>query len=133
MSVTLHPYINFRGTCQEAMEFYRSVLGGDLQVMSFADSGMPEMQGVMHSMLTTADGLVLLASDTPDEMPLTFGDNMSVSLVGDESEAEKMRGWFQGLAQGGEVTVPLAQQMWGAEFGMITDRFGVRWMVNIGG
>ena len=71
-----------------------------------------------------------MCSDTPDEMPYDPGNNISVSLSGDD--AEQLRGYFDGLSEGGVVTVPLEKQMWGDEFGMLVDRFGVGWLVNIG-
>ena len=85
----------------------------------------------MHSMLTTDAGLTLKAADTPDAMDLTVGSNVSVSLSG-EDHAE-LSGYWDRLSEGGTVTVPLERAPWGDSFGMCTDRFGVRWMVNIAG
>lgn len=128
MSAVLNPYISFRGQAREAMEFYRSVLGGELQVMTFADSGMPDApEGVMHAQLTTPQGFTLMASDTPEGMPNSEGSQLTISISGDEPV---LREWFDKLAEGGQVTMPMERQMWGAEFGMFTDRFGVHWMVN---
>ncbi len=85
----------------------------------------------MHSMLTTGGGMVLMASDTPNSMGYTPGTNYSVSLSGDD-EAE-LRGWWTGLSDGATITMPLEQAPWGDSFGMLIDRFGVAWMVNIAG
>lgn len=114
------------------MEFYQSVLGGELRVMTFGESGQEGLpaDGVMHSELRTPEGFFLMASDSPDGMPYQAGTNVTVALVGDDP---KLREHFDGLSQGGQVTVPLEKQMWGAEFGMLVDRFGIVWMINIGG
>lgn len=132
MAVALNPYLMFPGTAREAMAFYADVLGGELSLLSFADAGAedhPDPQLIMHAHLGSPAGS-FMASDGAPGQALTRGDDVAVSLSGDE--AETMRGWFARLSEGGTVTVPLAKQMWGDEFGACTDRFGVRWMVNIG-
>ena len=83
----------------------------------------------MHAMLETGDGLALMASDPPPGMEVSPGSSISISLSGDE--AERLRGYWAKLSDGGTVTVPLEKQMWGDEFGTCRDRFGVEWMVNI--
>jgi PhnB protein len=85
----------------------------------------------MHSMLTTDSGLVLMASDTPNRMDYTPGNNYSISLSGDD-DAE-LRGYWEKLSAGGTVAMPLGPAPWGDSFGMCTDRFGVNWLVNIAG
>lgn len=134
---TLNPYLNFRdGQAREAMEFYRSVLGGELNVMTFGDMGTegPLAEQVMHGQLETPTGFTLMGADAPPEMvQVTFGDNISVSISAPHEEAEQVRGWFAGLSEGGEVREPLAAAPWGDEFGMFTDRFGISWLVNIAG
>ena len=133
MAARLDPYLHFSGNAREAMQFYRSVLGGELQVMTFGDVGggggeYPD-DGVMHAFLRTSDGLELMASDGHDP-DATGPDRLSLSVSGDD-EATLTR-WFQALAEGGQVDVPLAGQVWGDTFGQVTDRFGMRWLVNIG-
>lgn len=134
MASRLNPYLNFDGTAREAMEFYRDALGGELVVNTFADFGgggdQPAPDGVMHAQLETPAGFTLMASDAPPGMEVdTRGGAMSVSLSGDD--ADELRGYWEKLAAGGTVTMPLEKQMWGDEFGMLTDRFGIAWMVNI--
>lgn len=133
MTIRLNPYLNFRGDAREAMEFYQSVFGGDLRVGTFADfqsaQDPSENDLVMHAQLNIGDGLTLMGSDTPERMALTVGDSISVSLSGDD-EATLTR-WFEGLAVGGEITEPLVKAPWGDSFGMLRDRFGVNWLVNI--
>ncbi len=131
MAARLNPYLHFSGTAREAMEFYRSVLGGQLDVMTFGDAGGGDQypdDGVMHAFLRTADGLELMASDGHD--PDAAGpDRVSLSLSGDD--APTLTRWFEALTEGGKVDVPLEQQVWGDTFGQVTDRYGVRWLVNI--
>lgn len=133
----LNPYLNFRDAqARQAMEFYASVLGGELHVMTFGEMGMegPVAEQVMHGQLETPAGFTLMGADAPPEMvQVTFGDNLSVSLSGGPDEADDLRGWFAGLSEGGEVRQPLEKAPWGDEFGMFVDRFGISWLVNIGG
>ena len=135
MSTRLNPYISFRDTAREAMDFYQSVFGGELTRSTFgefqASSDPDEQDRVMHSMLETDSGLTLMAADTPNGMELTAGNNYAVSLSG-EDETE-LRGYWDKLSDGGTVTMPLEKAPWGDSFGMCTDRFGVSWMVNIAG
>lgn len=132
MPVQMTPYLHFDHRAREAMEFYRSVLGGELQVMTFGDMGaegpVPPPDGVMHAYLGTPDGFALMASDGDPRHPVGPPAGISVSLSGDDPE--KLRGFFAALAEGGVVDVPMEKQMWGDEFGQLTDRFGVRWLVN---
>lgn len=134
---TLNPYINFRGQAKEAAEFYQSVFGGELGLSTFGDFGMPVEPGeehlVMHAQLTTASGLVLMLSDTPSHMELNVGNNISVSLSGGPGESDELHRYFDRLAEGGTVTEPLVEAPWGDSFGMVVDRFGINWLVNIGG
>jgi PhnB protein len=132
MASTLNPYINFKDTAREAMEFYQAALGGELTISTFGDFGdkdAPEANLVMHSNLTTPSGFILMGSDTPPGMDASVSGGFAVSLSGDD-EAE-LRGYWDKLSAGGEVTVPLEKQMWGDTFGMVTDKFGIDWMVNI--
>jgi len=135
MSINLNPYLSFRGQAKEAMEFYESVFGGRLTSSTFAEFDMPAEPGeadlIMHAQLVTPAGLILMGSDVPSSMPYTVGDNISVSLSGDDEDA--LHGWFDALAEGGEITLPLEKAPWGDSFGQLTDRFGIHWLVNIGG
>ena len=133
MASRLNPYISFRDNARQAMEFYRDVFGGELTVNTFGESGgaegTPEADKIMHAQLETDRGFTLMASDTPAEMPYNPGSNISISLSGDD--ADDLRGYWEKLSDGGTVTMPLEKQMWGDEFGMCQDRFGIPWMVNI--
>jgi PhnB protein len=128
----LNPYISFTDDARQAMEFYRGVFGGELSLNTFGEAGGadgPDADKVMHAQLETPAGYTLMASDTPSGMDHTAGTNISVSLSGDD--AGELRGYFTKLSDGGNVTMPLEKQMWGDEFGMCVDRFGIAWMVNI--
>ena len=132
MASRLNPYIGFESSARQAMEFYREVFGGDLRVNTFGEYGSPdaaEADKVMHAQLETDRGFTLMASDTPAGMQRNPGDNITISLSGDDGD--ELRGYWEKLSDGGTVTMPLEKQMWGDEFGMCTDRFGVPWMVNI--
>ncbi|MWV50692.1 VOC family protein [Rathayibacter sp. VKM Ac-2803] len=135
MSTSLSPYIGFRDNAREAMEFYRSVFGGELQSSTFADfhaSDDPAEQDlIMHSQLTTPSGLILMGSDTPSSMEYVEGARITIAIFGED--AEEAGGYFDALADGGSVTMPLSDSPWGDRFGMLVDRYGVGWMVNISG
>jgi len=134
MSTTLNPYLSFRDTASEAIEFYRSVFGGTVTKSTFGEFGMgdgaAEAHLVMHSQLDSPSGFTLMASDTPSQMGKPSA-NGTVSLSGDDED--ELRGYWNSLAEGGSIGLPLETSPWGAVFGQLTDRFGVSWMVNIGG
>ena len=133
MASRLNPYISFMDNAREAMEFYRDVFGGNLSLMTFGQMGQadtPLADKVMHGMLETDSGFTLMGADTPPGMDFNPGNTMTVSLSGDD--AAQLRGYWDKLSAAGTVTVPLERQMWGDEFGMCLDQFGVPWMVNIG-
>jgi PhnB protein len=135
MSTLLSPYLSFRDKAREAMAFYQSVFGGELITSTFAEfqagDDPAEQDKIMHSMLTTDGGLVLMASDTPAQMDCTPGSNVAIALSGDHPDDAELRGVWDQLTAGGRVTMPLGPAPWGDTFGMCTDRFGVNWLVNI--
>jgi PhnB protein len=137
MASLLNPYVNILdGKAREALEFYRSVLGGELNVMTFGEMGAegPVADQVMHGQLETEAGFTLMVADAPPEMvQVTMGNNISISLSGPAEDGDALRGWFAGLAEGGQVPQPLQPAPWCDEFGMLVDRFGISWMVNIAG
>jgi PhnB protein len=132
MASRLNPYIGFDGNARQAMEFYKDVFGGELTVNTFGEFGTQDSRDadkVMHSQLDTDRGFTLMASDAPSEMTPDPGGNITISLSGEDGS--ELRGYWDKLSDGGNVTMPLEKQMWGDEFGMCTDRFGTPWMVNI--
>ena len=134
MPTILNPYISFRDNAREAMNFYQSVFGGELTLSTFGDfqasEDPAEAEKIMHGMLTTTQGLVIMGADTPNSMEYHPGSAISISVSGDD-EVE-LRGYYQKLSgDGGAVTVPMEQSPWGDVFGMCTDRYGVAWLVNV--
>jgi PhnB protein len=130
----LNPYLNFSGNARQALEFYRGVFGGSMTLNPYGEfegKDSPIADQIMHGQLETDLGFTLMCADTPPGTELRAGNNVSVSLSGDDTDA--LRGYWQGLSEGGTVAVPLEKQMWGDEFGMCVDRFGTQWMVNIAG
>lgn len=135
MQTRLNPYLNFKDNAREAMEFYKTVFGGKLELSTFKElnaSGDPsEDNKIMHSMLEAENGLTFMAADTPGGMEYRPGTNMSMSLSGD-NDAE-LSAYFEKLSDGGTIHEPLKVAPWGDKFGMLTDKFGIGWLVNIAG
>lgn len=134
MTIRLNPYLVFDGNAREALDFYVSVLGGHLEVSTFGDfpgAGPEVADQIMHGQLETPAGFTIMASDSPPGTSRTLGDHITVSLSGDD--VETLRGYWAGLSEGATVQTPLEVQMWGDEFGQLTDRFGIGWLVNISG
>ena len=135
MQTKLNPYLSFKDNTREAMEFYRTVFGGKLNMSTFKDyhASQDPSEGnlIMHSVLEADNGITIMASDTPSRMEYRAGTNMSMSLSGD-NESE-LKAYFEKLSVGGMVIMPLEKAIWGDSFGMCTDKFGVQWLVNIAG
>jgi PhnB protein len=132
MEPTLTPYLNFDGNTAEAMEFYQSVLGGELTMQTYGEAGMKEPPGnadkIMHASLKNGT-LSFMASDGNPEKRVQFGNNVNMSIVG--TDEAKLTDFFDKLAKGGVIVMPMAKQFWGDTFGMLTDKFGVHWMIDI--
>lgn len=114
------------------MDFYKGVFGGTLFSNTFGEFGEQDpaiADKVMHAMLETDKGFTLMASDPPPGMEVATGNNISISLSGDD-DAE-LRGYWDKLSEGGQIQTPLEKQMWGDVFGMCVDKFGLLWLVNI--
>jgi PhnB protein len=130
---SLNPYLFFNGDAAAAIAFYEQTLGAKPDgVMHWGDvPGMDVAPGnekrVMHSQLFLGDGIIMVSDGSPGEQ-IPFGRNARVTLH--YTDVEDMTRRFDALAQGGEVTMPLADTFWGATFGMLTDKFGVAWMFN---
>lgn len=135
MNVRLNPYIGFRDEAREALAFYHSVFGGELSMMTFAEGGMPhdpaEENRIMHGQIDAPNGMTLMVSDTPSGMDMQAGSNISISLSGDD--VSLLRSYWEKLVADGQVIMPLETAPWGDMFGMLSDRFGITWMVNIAG
>ncbi|GAB3957593.1 VOC family protein [Spirosoma harenae] len=135
---TLNPYLFFPGNCREAMEFYKHIFGGELTLNTFGD-GPPDAHAdpkansedvkskIMHARLS--GDIVLLASDDPNSTESNKKGHFSLSLEGTDNA--KLTDYFEKLSQNGTVQAPLVRQFWGDVFGMVTDQYGVNWMVSI--
>jgi PhnB protein len=134
---SINPYLNFNGNTEEAFNFYKSVFGGDFTVLQrFKDipgsdkMAADEQDKILHVSLPIGEGTVLMASDAVESMgkKVDIGSNFHISVnTGSEEEANKL---FTGLSMGGTVTMPIAKTFWNSYFGMLTDKFGVQWMVS---
>jgi PhnB protein len=135
MQSKLNPYLSFKDNAREAMEFYKTVFGGKLDLNTFkefqASQDPSEDNKIMHAMLEADNGITFMASDTPSGMEYNPGNAFSMSLSGD-NEAE-LRGYWDKLSAEGKVTMPLESAPWGDTFGMLVDQYGVAWMVDIAG
>lgn len=133
MQTKLNPYINFKDTTRQAMEFYKSIFGGELRLSTYqefkASEDPSEYNKIMHAELNTGNGIDFMAADTPNRMEYRPGTNFTMSLSGDD-EVE-LTSYFRKLSAGGQVTQPLEKSPWGDSFGMFTDKFGINWFVNI--
>ncbi len=127
-----NPYLTFEGNCREAMEFYKKVLGGEIvsmQTFEEAKQSIPAdyKDKIIHSELK-AEGVHLMASDGMPGWKAKPGNNVTLSIdLTDGMEQEKI---FKALSEGGMVSMPLGDTFWGGRFGMLTDRYGIQWMVN---
>jgi PhnB protein len=132
----LDSYLFFNGNCAEAMRFYERTLGGKLDaMMTYADSpdaascaGVGDTSKVMHACLVI-DGRMLMASDMPDDQPAQPGGFALALNYPTAAEAQRI---FEAMSQGGQVTMPMGKTFWAETFGMLTDRFGIPWMVGGG-
>ena len=128
----LVPYLNYAGNAEEALNFYAAVLGGSIEMLSrYGDAPMPcddsDKQKIMHARLLF-DGNMIMISDMPKNYPFSTTGNISMSIgMEDPVTMEKV---FNDMAEGGNITMPLADQFWGAKFGMLKDKFGISWMFN---
>jgi PhnB protein len=137
---TVNPYLNFMGNTEEAMNFYKSVFGNEfIFLQRFKDTphganmSPEDQEKIMHVALRIGTNTVLMATDALESMgqKLNAGNNFSLTISPDsEEDANK---YFNALAEGGTITMPLEKAFWGAYFGMLTDKFGIQWMINYDG
>ncbi|MCU1265759.1 MAG: glyoxalase/bleomycin resistance protein/dioxygenase [Acidobacteria bacterium] len=126
-------YLLFNGDCEAAFKFYERVLGGKIQMMMTAagtpaeDQVSPEWRNkILHARLTVADQVLMASDAPPDRGSKPGGFSVSVS-VNEPSEAERI---FNALAENGAIQMPMQETFWAVRFGMLTDQFGVPWMIN---
>lgn len=136
--ITLNPYLNFPGNTEEAFNFYRSVFGGDFAGGIFRFKDTPEAdklnasdrEKIMHVGLPLGKGTMLMTTDALESMghKVKAGNNFHLSIETESKDEADII--FNGLSAEGKVTMPMADMFWGAYFGMLTDKFGIQWMVS---
>lgn len=139
MGTSFSPYLHFHGNAAEAMATYGAIFGGSPDIVTFGQFGGadPAIAGqVMHSSLRAGPGLLIMASDTPPETGAGYdvAGNTSVAVISDGSDPDDdaaLTGWWDALSDGATIIAPLAETPWGGKFGMLIDRFGVRWMLDV--
>ena len=128
----LSPYINFQGRAREALEFYQRLLGGSLDLQTSDERGTPKPAGpgdrITHARLE-ADGMRSIATDGHPKYPAKVGENVALALGG--TEKDRIARIFDGLAEGGQLKMPLTKQPSGNEDGFLTDKFGINWVVSV--
>lgn len=133
MAAQLSPYLTFDGNAREAIEFYGAVFGVAPDISTFDSVGPVDdpalAKKVMHSQIPVAGVGTLMASDAAPGMPPV--GNASVALFGDTADRERLHAWFAALSDGASDVMGIETAPWGDEFGMLTDRFGIAWMVNV--
>jgi PhnB protein len=134
MSISTTAHVNLRGTARQALEFYRSVFGGDLVAVTYADAGaVPDPAGadqVLWGQVTSPDGFRIMAFDVPAARPWSPGEHaFYVSVRG--TDPEEVRAYWTKLSAGSTVVQDLAPSGWSPLYGMLTDRFGVTWVLDV--
>ena len=129
MANKLNPYLTFGGNARSAMTFYEGVFGGELTLQTYAEmnaSQNPDLaEQIMHGQLIATDGMTLMGADDPE------GKNYEASIAISGEDELVLRGYWDKLADGATVLAPFETAPWGDTFGMLTDKFGIRWMVNV--
>ena len=129
--IGVQPYIAFKGNAREAIDFYKEALGAEeLFSQTYGESPMADMgpsDAIMHATIKVGDSHIMVCDDMRPEAAETAGN---ISLAIGLNEIDTARRYFENLSKGGEVTMPLDKTFWAEAFGMLTDRFGVKWMVN---
>lgn len=129
----INPYLGFKDSARQAMEFYKSVFGGELTMTTFGEGGSKDdpAENIMHAMLIVGPEMTIMASDMSESNENT--PRIKVSLTSEHDEEEKVKEYWKKLSEGADVTMELQTAPWGDAFGMLTDKFGISWMVNIAG
>jgi PhnB protein len=127
------PYINFKGNCEEAINFYKERLGAEVLYMGrYGDSpmkGKAPADKIMHCTIKIGDSKVMACDSIFDEYPVTIGNNITLSIgTGDVSKADTM---FEQMSDGAKILMPMQETFWAKKFGMLTDKFGINWMFNV--
>jgi len=129
----LNPYLHFAGNAEEALNFYKNALGGEIIMINrYGDSPMPADEDwknkIMHGRFEFDGNLIMISDVFKEQTVSATGGNIQLSIEV-ESE-EKLNDVFNKMSEGGKITLPVAKQFWGAYFGMLEDKFGISWMFN---
>ena len=132
MISNLYPYINFNGNCEAALTFYQSCLGGEIKLLSVKDSpAAPQLPSEMHEKIMHGEikfgNMMIMATDINDQRSQTGN---AVSLFIHFTEEDELMRAFEALSAGGTITLAVAKQFWGATYGELTDKFGIKWRCN---
>jgi PhnB protein len=127
------PYITFTGNCEEALNFYRDKLGGEIIfIQRYVESPMKGMgpdEAIMHASLKVGDSVIMASDNCSKEHPTNVGNNISLAIgSSDVAAAESM---FEKMSDGANVIMPMQETYWAERFGMLTDKFGINWMFNV--
>ncbi len=130
------PYITLNGTCEEAVKFYQSIIGGTITSISFKE--LPAVENIpmseswqdkiMHSTLTFDDGNVLYFSDAWEQSPIKFGNSSTIHLVVENDK--QVYDFVEKLAEGGEITMPADNTFWNSVYGSLVDKYGISWGIE---
>lgn len=135
MAVIVKPYIHFVDNAQAAVDFYQKALGAEVTINRFGEFGTPDTDPshdlIMHAEVKFAGTSFFVSDSLPMGGVKQNGENIEISINGNKEDDEQLTGYFSALAEGGIIRVPLDTAPWGAKFGMLTDKFGVQWMVNV--
>ncbi|HMS65051.1 MAG TPA: VOC family protein [Ignavibacteria bacterium] len=128
----LNPYISFPGNCEEAINFYKDCLDGEILSLNYFEGSPMEVaedfkKKVMHVTMKFSGGIIM-ASDSPPHHPVNMGNNINLSIGLDDTD--KANEYFNKLSEGGKVMMEMQDTFWGARFGMFTDKYGINWMIN---
>ncbi|MFF2083723.1 VOC family protein [Nocardia sp. NPDC058176] len=133
MTVSVTPHLNFRGDARRALEFYRTVFGGELTIASYADMGNPDpatADHVAYGQVVAENGFRVMAYDAYPHLAWDQGrDPFFVSVRG--TDPAELQGYWDKLADGAEVNQPLGPAQWAPLYGQLTDRFGITWVLDI--
>lgn len=129
MASKLNPYLTFGGNAREAMEFYNVAFGGELTLQTYKEMNMaqsPDQDNLVgHSQFVATDNMTLMGSDDPE------GESYSASVAVSGENLDELRGYWDKLSDGATVLAPFETAPWGDTFGMLMDKFGIRWMINV--
>jgi PhnB protein len=140
MVKAMHPYLNFNGNTEEAFRYYQTVFGGELRIVRFSDfpdnpMNVPgeDLDKIANVSLPIANGTVMMASDSLASMGNKAAAGSNFAITVDPETAEEAERLFAALSDGGSVYMPLSATQWAEKYGLCTDRFGIRWMINYQG